>query len=162
MRKRRIQVSRKDLKDLGAKSAKTWAEPMMFNIITFTPDFFIMQNDPELSGKYLGTISEDFVKVSDTLKEASYQIRKAGFEFPVFPICKDEQPIGQVLLQRTVNGTMWNYYASYLDEFLQRGLIVPDKVEGFKDAYKDPDEFCCLFVIDLQFTNFVFIPFPED
>ena len=53
-----------------------------------------MHNDPELSGKYLGTISEDFVKVSDTLKEASYQIRKAGFDHPIFPLCKKEQPIG--------------------------------------------------------------------
>lgn len=121
-----------------------------------------MQNDPELSGKYLGTISEDFVKVADTLKEASYQIRKAGFEFPVFPICKDEQPIGQLLLQRNINGTSWNYYASFLDEFVQRNLVASDKIEDFKEAYKDPDEFCCLFVIDLQFTNFVFIPFPED
>ena len=121
-----------------------------------------MHNDPELSGKYLGTISEDFVKVADTLKEASYQIRKAGFDFPVFPICKEEQPIGQLLLQRAVVGTTWNYYASFLDEFLQREIILVDKVEDFKDAYKDPDEFCCLFVIDLQFTKFVFIPFPED
>ena len=121
-----------------------------------------MQNDPELSGKYLGTISEDFVKVADTLKEASYQIRKAGFEFPIFPICKDEQPIGQLLLQQNVNGTVWNYYASYLDEFLQRELVASDKAEEFKEAYKDPDEFCCLFVIDIQFTKFVFIPFPED
>ena len=32
-------------------------------------------NDPELSGKYLGTITKDFVKVSDILKEASYQVR---------------------------------------------------------------------------------------
>jgi len=55
-----------------------------------------MHNDPELSGKYQGTISEDFVKVSDTLKEASYQIRKAGFDHPIFPLCKKEQPIGQV------------------------------------------------------------------
>jgi len=121
-----------------------------------------MQNDPELSGRYLGTISEDFVKVADTLKEASYQIRKAGFEFPMFPICKDEQPIGQLLLQRNLNGTSWNYYASFLDEFLQRNLVGFDKVEEFKEAYKDPDEFCCLFVIDKQFTSFVFIPFPED
>ncbi len=121
-----------------------------------------MHNDPELSGKYLGTISEDFVKVSDTLKESSYQIRKAGFEFPVFPICKEEQPIGQLLLHPRINGTKWHYYASFLDEFLQRGLVTGDKVEDFKDAYKDPDEFCCLFVIDLQFTNFVFIPYPED
>ena len=57
-----------------------------------------MTNDPELSGKYLGTISSDFVKVADSLKEASYQIRKAGFEFPIFAICKTDQPVGQLLL----------------------------------------------------------------
>ena len=121
-----------------------------------------MNNDPELSGKFLGTISEDFVNVADTLKEASYQIRKAGFHFPVFPICREEQPIGQVLLQPGVNGTSWYYYASFLDEFSQRGLVLADKVDDFKAAYRDPDEFCCLFVIDLEFTKFLFIPFPED
>lgn len=121
-----------------------------------------MHNDPELSGKYLGTISEDFVKVADTLKEASYQIRKAGFEYPIFPISKDNQPVGQLLLQRNVNGTSWNYYAAFIDEFVQRELIASDKIDDFKEAYKDPDEFCCLFVIDRAFTNFVFIPFPED
>ena len=43
-----------------------------------------MQNDPELDGKYLGTISQDFAIVSDTLKEASYLIRKREFsEFPM-------------------------------------------------------------------------------
>ena len=51
-----------------------------------------MNNDPELSGKYLGTISTDFVKVADTLKEASYQIRKGGFDYPVFAISKNEIP----------------------------------------------------------------------
>jgi len=121
-----------------------------------------MHNDPELSGKYLGTISEDFVKVSDTLKEASYQIRKAGFQYPIFPICKTEQPIGQILLQPNVNGTSWHYYASFLNEFVQRDLVAKDKVEDFEQAYKDPDEFCCLFVIDPQSTSFIFIPYPED
>ena len=43
-------------------------------------------NDPELNGKYLGTITSDFVRVADSLKEASYQIRKAGFDFPIFAI----------------------------------------------------------------------------
>jgi hypothetical protein len=121
-----------------------------------------MDNDPALSGKYLGTISQDFVNVSDTLKEASYQVRKAGFNFPIFPICKEDQPVGQILLEPALHGTSWRYYVTYLDEFLQRGLITPDKMDDFKAAYKDPDEFCCLFVIDTQFTNFVFIPFPED
>lgn len=120
-----------------------------------------MHNDPELNGKYLGTISRDFVKVSDTLKEASYQIRKRGFsQYPIFPVCKTDQPIGQLLIDSSEVGTEWKYYASYLDEFIQRDLV--KEAEAFKTAFKDPDEFCCLFVVDTDFTNFVFIPFPED
>jgi hypothetical protein len=121
-----------------------------------------MQNDPELSGKYLGTISADFVKVADTLKEASYQIRKAGFELPIFPISHEPIPVGQLLMPREKMSLEWNYYASFLDEFVQRELVGTDKIENFKSTYKDPDEFCCLFVVDRAFTNFVFIPYPED
>lgn len=121
-----------------------------------------MENDPELDGKFLGTISADFVKVADALREASYQIRKAGFEFPVFPICRTTQPIGQLLFDPSHNGTEWFYYASFLSEFVQRELVAADKEQLFKDAYKDPDEFCCLFVIDLELTRFIFIPYPID
>jgi len=120
-----------------------------------------MNNDPELNGKYLGTISQDFVKVADFLKEASYQIRSRKFsEYPIFAICKEEQSIGQLMIGRARMQTSWNYYASYLDEFKQRGVV--ESEEDFINAYKDPDEFCCLFVVDEQFTNFVFIPYPED
>lgn len=121
-----------------------------------------MFNDPELSGKYLGTISQDFVKIADTLKEASYQIRKGGFECPVFPISKKELPIGQLLIGKFELNLDWNYYASYMDEFVQREFIANDKQDDFLKTYKDPDEFCCLFVVDEDFTNFVFIPYPED
>ncbi|MBX2968439.1 MAG: hypothetical protein KF803_03635 [Cyclobacteriaceae bacterium] len=122
-----------------------------------------MHNDPELSGKYLGTISQDFVKVADSIKEASYQVRKRGFsEYPVFPVCKEPQPVGQLLIDKHLADLQWNYYISYMDEFVQRGLIDEDKQEAFKAAYRDPDEFCCLFVVDKEFTNFVFIPYPED
>ena len=133
-------------------------EPYYFSGSMFTP----MHNDPELSGKYLGTISQDFVKVSDILKEASYQIRKAGFEFPIFPISKESQPVGQLLIDKGSQETQWFYYASFLGEFVQRELVAPDRLEDFEKAYKNPDEFCCLFVVDQAFTNFVFIPFPED
>jgi hypothetical protein len=121
-----------------------------------------MNNDPELSGKYLGTISQDFVKVSDTLKEASYQIRKAGFSFPIFSISRTDIPIGKLFIDKKDLDLEWNYYASFLDEFVQRELVATEKEEDFKATYKDPDEFCCLFVVDKEFTRFVFIPYPED
>ena len=120
-----------------------------------------MFNDPELNGKYLGTITKDFVVVADTLKEASYAIRKRGFsDYPIFPICRVEQATGQLLIHRRDLKLEWNFYASYLDEFIQRTLV--EDQESFKAAYKDPDEYCCLFVVDYDFTNFVFLPYPED
>jgi hypothetical protein len=122
-----------------------------------------MFNDPELDGKYLGTISKDFVLVADTIKEAAYQIRKRGFsDYPVFPICKVAQPVGQLLLARTELGTEWHYFASFLAELVERKIVDDDKIDDFIANYKDPDEFACLFVVDPDFTNFLFIPYPED
>ena len=123
-----------------------------------------MENDPELNGKYLGTITKDFAVIADTLKEASYQIRQRKIsEYPIFPIAKsDEIPIGRLLLDKQEVATSWSYNASFLDEFLQRDIVSKEKEEEFKLAYKDPDEFCCLFVIDAAFTKFIFIPYPED
>jgi hypothetical protein len=126
-------------------------------------DICRMHNDPELNGKYLGTISQDFVKVADTLKEASYQMRKREISgHPIFPIAKVDLPIGKLLFDKNEFGTAWNYYISLSEEFIQRKLIAEDKLEEFKAAYKNPDEFCCLFVVEPEFTNFLFIPYPED
>lgn len=120
-------------------------------------------NDPELSGKYLGTITSDFVKIADVLKEAAYQVKSRGFsDYPIFPISKEKQPIGQLFLGKEEKNLEWNYYITYVDEFLQRKLIAEDALEDFKKAYKDPDEFCCLFVMDGAFTSFVYIPYPEE
>jgi len=122
-----------------------------------------ISNDPELNGKYLGTVSQDFVKISDHIKETSYQIRKRGFsEYPIFLISKDEIPIGQLLFKREEIDTKWNYYVTYIDEFIERKIIEKGKINLFKETYKNPDEFCCLFVIDGDFTNFVYIPYPVD
>ena len=122
-----------------------------------------MQNDPELNGKYLGTITKDFVQVSDTLKEASYQLIKRNIsDYPIFPISKVDIPIGSILIAKETQGLNWNYYVSFLDEFVQRKLVSEEAVDIFKQAYKNPDEFCCLFVVDYDFTNFIFVPYPED
>ncbi|MCZ2471255.1 hypothetical protein G9H62_00250 [Aquirufa ecclesiirivi] len=121
-------------------------------------------NSPDLNGKYLGLISSDFILVSELLKEASYQIKKRGFsDFPVFVTSQRPIEIGQKLIGiNEMNGNKWNYHASTLEEFLQRGLVAEENKELFVQNYKDIEEFACLFVVDGQFTNFVFIPFPEE
>lgn len=121
-------------------------------------------NSPELNGKYLGLISSDFILVCDNLKEASYQIKKRGFsDFPVFVCSQRPIEIGQMLIGvGELNGNKWNYHASMMEEFVQRKLIAEENVELFVQNFKDTEEYACLFVVDGQFTNFVFIPFPDE
>jgi hypothetical protein len=123
-----------------------------------------MHNDPELNGKYLGIITSDFVNVCDTLKEASYLLRSRNIsQYPIFPISQIPISIGALLMGTQEANTRWNYYFSYMEDFVQRELMAKDEgEEAFKAIYKDPDEYCCLFVVDKDFTNFLFIPYPED
>ena len=122
-----------------------------------------MVNDPELNGKYLGTISQDFVKVADMLKEAAYLIKVRGIsDYPIFPMAKLVLPIGQLLYDKEKMGLEWNYHASFFEEFLERKLVTEENEAIFKETYKDPGEYCCLFVVEPEFTNFVYIPYPED
>jgi hypothetical protein len=121
-----------------------------------------MHNELPLDGKYLGTLSADFVKVADRLKEASYLIRKkGGYESPIFLISKVPIAVGALLIEKGEADNHWHYYATYLEVLIQCGLIDEGRATTFQDTYKNPDEFCCLLVVDTGFTNFVYIPYPE-
>jgi hypothetical protein len=116
-----------------------------------------------LDGKYLGTITTDFIKVADKLKEASYLIReRGGYQYPIFPLAQTPVELGPLLVDKNELGNQWHYYAAYLDALVECGLIHAEKVLDFKHSYKDPDEYCCLLVIDQDFTSFVYIPYPVD
>ena len=116
-----------------------------------------------LDGKYLGTITKDFVKIADTIKEAAYQIVMQGFsDYPIFPICKEKMALGQELIPKELFQLDWNYNVSFLDEFVQRELITIENMDNFKNIYRDYNEFCCLFVVDITDTSFIFVPYPVD
>lgn len=120
-------------------------------------------NSPDLNRKLLGVISQDFVKVADHLKEASYQIRKRGFsQYPLFVVARTPSELGTLLFSPGELDTEWMYRASFLEEFVQRGLIGEASVDYFKEHYRDPDEFCCVFAIHNDFAGFIYVPYPED
>ncbi len=120
-------------------------------------------NSPELDKQMMGLITEDFLKVCDHLKEASYQVRSRGFsKYPVFVATADEVPVGSTLFYKNDFSTRYEYKASMIEEFLQRELVGAESEELFKENYKDPEEYCCLFVMDGKFVSFVFVPYPED
>ena len=122
-----------------------------------------MHNDPSLNGKYLGTISADFVQVADKLQEASYLLRKKGAcTHPLFVVASVPLSIGALLIEKGELGNARHYYAAHADLLVQCKLIAEDQLDAFKNAYKNPDEFCCLLVVDTAFSNFLYIPYPVD
>ena len=120
-------------------------------------------NSYDVNQELMGLISSDFINVADPLKEATYQIRKRGFsDYPVFVASRRDIPVGQLLIGANEMANQWAYKASFLDEFIQRELIGPESVDLWKENYKKPDEYCCLFVVHGDFAGFVYIPYPED
>lgn len=120
-------------------------------------------NSPEIDNKLMGKVSSDFIIVSDHIKEASYQIRKRNFsQFPVFVISENQIELGSVLFHKNDFKTVFEYNASFFEEFLERGMIGEESIELFKENYRDADEFCCLFLIDNAFAGFIYLPYPID
>ena len=123
-----------------------------------------LDDDPEpLDGKYLGIISEDFVQVADLIKEATYQVKARKISaHPIVVACRVMQPIGQLFVPAGQHDLVFNYFLTYVYEFVQRELMDDEGLARFVETYKDPEEYCCLFVVEETFTNFVFIPYPDE
>ena len=49
-------------------------------------------------------------------------------------------------------------HISTLEEFSTKQIILADKIENFKQVYKNPSEQLCLFVLSDLGATFVFIP----
>ena len=57
-----------------------------------------------------------------------------------------------------INGN-WSVNASSLEEFVVKRLIEESNIKSFKEAYKDPESFFCLFVVGTdQSAQFIFVP----
>lgn len=120
-------------------------------------------NSPEINRKLMGKVSSDFLKVADHMKESSYQIRKRGFsKYPVFVLAENEIDLGALLFDKPDFQTVYQYRANFLEDFISRGMIGEESRELFIENYKDPEEYCCLFVIDGDFAGFIYLPYPVD
>jgi hypothetical protein len=120
-------------------------------------------NSPEINQKLMGKVSSDFVVVAEHLKEASYQIIKRNYsKNPIFILTTEHVEMGTTLFKKEDFKTSYEYKASYLEEFVVRDIVGEESREFFKENYKDPEEFCCLFVIDESFAGFIYLPYPND
>ena len=91
--------------------------------------------------------------------QASDSIRNQDISrYPIFILHKIQLPFGLPLVDREKLGGKWSVHASTLEEFSTKQLIEEHKVDDFRAVYKDPKLYLCLFIIQGETANFIFIP----
>lgn len=113
----------------------------------------------EVSETILQQLQADLNKYEPMLVHASQAIIEQNVSnYPIFIVHKYQANIGIALLDRNQSGTHWSINASTLEEFVTKRIINDSKSENFKAIYKNPREYFCIFILDLDIRQFVFSP----
>ena len=116
--------------------------------------------DNSKKGNPLQSLEADLKMYSDSIKEVSAEIIAEGVSsHPLFVAHQHEVKLGEPILDRNELNTSWSIHASTLEEFVEKGIIHPDKKAKFIKQYKNASDFMCLFVIVPEGANFVFYPY---
>lgn len=110
----------------------------------------------------LVSLEKDLTLYADSIKEVALEIMLEGVStHPIFVAHQHTVSIGEVILDREELHTDWTIQASTLEEFVQKGIINPDKKAMFLKAYKKPEDYMCVFVIVPEGANFIYYPYRK-
>ena len=108
------------------------------------------------------SLEKDLTFYAGAMKEVAVDIMVEGISsYPIFIAHQHEVNIGELILNRADLNTDWSIQASTLEEFIQKGIIHPDKREHFLKSYKKPEGYMCVFVVVPAGANFVYYPYPK-
>ena len=119
-------------------------------------------NKPKEKKSPLVSLEKDLSFYASSIKEVAVEIMVEGISvYPIFIAHQHEVSIGELILNRADLNTDWSIQASTLEEFVQKGIIHPDKKEHFLKSYKKPESHMCVFVVVPEGANFVYYPYPK-
>lgn len=78
--------------------------------------------------------------------------------YPIFVVHQFELSLGIPLVERQEGGAKWSINASTLEELATKKVVEMSRVDSFRQVYKDPQDFLCLFVLSDLGANFIFVP----
>lgn len=108
----------------------------------------------------LVSLEKDLALYAESVKEIAMEIIVEGISAnPIFIAHQHTVSIGEVILDRKELNTDWTIQASTFEEFVEKGIITPDKKSLFLRNYKKPEDFMCVFVIVPEGANFIYYPY---
>lgn len=108
----------------------------------------------------LNLLRADLTWVRDALQEVSGDLIREGYsKYPIFIAQETEPEFGELLFDRAELNLNYCIGVSYLEEFVERGLVAEDKQSLFVDNFKDPAKYFCFLLISTQAgAHLVFVP----
>ena len=82
-------------------------------------------------------------------------------KYPLFVIHRDQLDLGVLLVDHEEGESKWSIQSSTLEVLAAKKVIGMDKVDRFRQVFKDPHAFLCLFVLGDMGPSFVFLPREE-
>ena len=108
----------------------------------------------------LKSLEADLKVYSESIKEVAIEIMAEGISlYPIFVAHQHEVKLGEMILDKDELNMNWTIQASTIEEFVERGIIHPEKKDKFIKQFKEPSDFMCLFVIVPEGANFIFFPY---
>lgn len=104
-------------------------------------------------------IQEELSSYKETLAKAADAIVDQGVSsYPIFVVHRLQIEIGIPIVKREEVDGNWSVNASSLEEFVTKNIIETEKVDSFKEVYKNPESHLCLFLLSDFGATFVFLP----
>lgn len=104
-------------------------------------------------------LEEELSAYRDILgKAADAVVTQEVSDYPIFVVHQQIMDMGIPIVEKDGIQKKWSVNVSSLEEFVTKQIIQPERVENFKEVYKDPEVSLCLFVLSELGANFIFIP----
>ena len=122
------------------------------------------QQSNDIEDPILESLQNDMYQVGKEMKEIAHKVIEEGIsEYPVFVVSQQIVDIGRPIFDKESNPQLnWFYYASLLEEFVKKDIVMAENLGQFKRIFNNPSEIACIFVItQKENARFVFVPYES-
>ncbi len=79
-------------------------------------------------------------------------------KYPIFIATKDEVELGVSIINHQTTTALWSIHASSLEELVTKNVIAMNKVDAFRETYKDSSVYNCYFILSSLGNQFAYLP----
>lgn len=111
------------------------------------------------------SVQRDVLLYENYLRRIAYEVlHKEISKYPIFIAHREGNlSLGKLVIDRDKEMTEWAINASLLEEFVAKGLIARQRMPDFREVYKNPLEYACIFIVSGDSdAGFAFYKYRQD